>query len=211
MPSPRTKSKASAARSSVAAKPAARTKSKASAERSSVAAKPAARTKSKPAKAAASRVRVCTQGGPFAEVSTATVKRRADKMLAALDLQGAELSIALVDDPTIHALNRDYRRKDKPTDVLAFAMEEGEPMPGARSTSASDRVLGDVIVSIDTASKQARKRRRPLLDELTMLLAHGLLHLLGYDHQNDDEERVMVAKTRELERVASARGAAAPR
>ncbi len=157
----------------------------------------------------ASRVRVCTQGGPFAGVSTATMKRRADKMLAALRLTGAELSVALVDDATIHALNKDYRHKDKPTDVLAFAMEEGEPTPAVKRGKGDPppvRVLGDVIVSIDTAAKQARQRRRPLLDELTMLLAHGLLHLLGYDHQNDAEEQEMVAKTRELESAATLRG-----
>jgi len=168
----------------------------------------------RPAKAAKveSQVSACTQGGPFPEISTATVKRRAEKMLASLGLTGAELSIALVDDATIHALNRDYRGKDKPTDVLAFAMEEGEQVPSARSVGSpspsggqDSRVLGDVIVSIDTAAKQARKRRRPLLDEVTMLLAHGLLHLLGYDHQDDEEEREMVAKTRELEQVATRR------
>lgn len=148
-----------------------------------------------------SRVAVCTRGGPFDGVSTATVKRRADKMLASLGLGGAEVSIALVDDATIHELNRDYRDKDKPTDVLAFAMEEGEPAPAA----GGPRLLGDVIVSVDTAAKQARKRRRPLLDEITMLLAHGLLHLLGYDHQTDEEEREMLAKTRELESAAAAR------
>jgi len=130
------------------------------------------------------------------------MKRRADKMLALLELTGAELSIALVDDPTIHALNRDYRHKDQPTDVLAFAMEEGEPSPHGEGA----RLLGDVILSVDTAKKQAASRRRPLKDELTMLLAHGLLHLLGYDHQTDAEERVMVAKTQELERAAGARG-----
>lgn len=152
----------------------------------------------------ASLVRVCTRGGPFAGIAAGTVKRRADKMLAALGLDGAELSVALVDDATIHALNRDYRQKDKPTDVLAFAMEEGEPAPA----SDGARVLGDVIVSIDTAARQASRRKRPLLDEVTMLLAHGLLHLLGYDHQTDEEEREMVGKTRELERAARARGGA---
>jgi probable rRNA maturation factor len=146
-------------------------------------------------------VRVCTRGGPFSGISAATVKRRADKMLAWLDLAGAELSIALVDDATIHELNRSFRSKDKPTDVLAFAMEEGEPSPRGQGA----RLLGDVIVSIDTASRQARQRRRPLLDEVTMLLAHGLLHLLGHDHQTDQEEREMLAKTRELEHAAAAR------
>ena len=157
--------------------------------------------RSRAPKVRASLVRVCTRGGPFAGVSASTVKRRADKMLASLGLAGAELSIALVDDATIHTLNRDYRSKDKPTDVLAFAMEEGEPSPQGQDV----RVLGDVIVSVDTALRQANRRRRPLLDEITMLLAHGLLHLLGYDHQTDEEEREMVTKTRELERAAAAR------
>jgi probable rRNA maturation factor len=130
------------------------------------------------------------------------MKRRAEKMLAALGLGGAELSIALVNDAAIRELNRDYRHKDKPTDVLAFAMEGGEPSPAAQG----GRVLGDVIVSVDTAARQARKRRRPLLAELTMLLAHGLLHLLGYDHETDEQELEMTAKTRELEDTARARG-----
>ncbi len=155
-------------------------------------------------------VRVCTQGGPFAGISAATVKRRAEKMLAALALPGAELSVALVDDATIHALNRDYRGKDKPTDVLAFAMEEGEPTPAPRGAGPAPRVLGDVIVSIDTAGKQARKRRRALLDEVTMLLAHGLLHLLGYDHETDEEEREVRAKTAEARRKRPPHGRASP-
>jgi probable rRNA maturation factor len=150
----------------------------------------------------ASVVRVCTQGGPFAGVSAATMKRRAARMLELLGLGGAELSVALVDDEVIHALNRDYRKKDKPTDVLAFAMEEGEAAP----RGGGARVLGDVILSVDTARRQAAERRRPLLDELTMLLAHGLLHLLGYDHRTDKEERRMTAKTHELEQAGAARG-----
>jgi probable rRNA maturation factor len=149
-------------------------------------------------------VRVTTQGGPFEGVAPVTLKRRCEKMIDALDLAGVELSVALVDDAAIHALNRDYRHKDKPTDVLAFPMQEGGPFePGA--------LLGDVIVSIDTARRQAAKRRRPLLDEVTMLLAHGLLHLVGYDHQTDAEEREMKARTRDLEQAAARRARPAAR
>lgn len=149
------------------------------------------------------RVNVSTAGGPFEGVSAVTIRRRAEKMLAALEVEGrvaggAELSVALVDDGRIHELNRTYRKKDKPTDVLAFAMQEGEG-------GAHQGLLGDVILSIDTARRQAKAAKRPLLAELTMLLAHGLLHLLGYDHRNDREERVMVAKTKELEAAAVAR------
>jgi probable rRNA maturation factor len=148
-------------------------------------------------------VRVTTQGGPFTGVSAPTIRRRAQKMLAHLGLSAVELSIALVDDATIHALNRSYRRKDKPTDVLAFPLEEPTPRRGTRPPG--DRLLGDVILSIDTARRQAGRHRRSLLGELTMLLAHGLLHLLGHDHRTDAEEREMTARTRELEAAASAR------
>jgi len=133
-------------------------------------------------------------------VSAATIKRRALKMLAALALDESELSIALVSDKVIHALNRDYRKKDKPTDVLAFAMREGEGI--AMGGASHSEVLGDVIISVDTARKQARAHKKTLLEEMTMLLAHGLLHLLGYDHQNDRDERVMNAKTENLVQAA---------
>ena len=69
-------------------------------------------------------------------------------MLEALKLRDAELSILLCDDRTIHALNRTYRRKNKPTDVLAFALREGKPVPGGKA-------LGDVVISLDTAARQA--------------------------------------------------------
>jgi probable rRNA maturation factor len=130
-------------------------------------------------------------------------------MLKALGLTSVELSIALVSDPVIHELNRDFRHKNKPTDVLAFAMREtvsgAPPTPGSKNKRTEREVLGDVIISLDTAARQASRRRRPLLDEVTMLLAHGLLHLLGYDHQNDAEERVMKAETRRLETAARSR------
>lgn len=116
-----------------------------------------------------------------------------------------ELSVALVDDATIQALNRDFRGQDRPTDVLAFAMREGEAMPEPRP--GEPELLGDVVISVDTARRQASERGRPLLDELTMLLAHGLLHLLGYDHATKAEEKVMSARTRELEQAAVTRAA----
>ena len=147
-----------------------------------------------------------TQGGPFAGASPAVVRRRAEKMLAHLGLGAVELSVALVDDATIHALNRTYRHKDKATDVLAFPLQEI-----ALPARAAPGLLGDVILSIETARRQAARHRRPLLAELTMLLAHGLLHLLGHDHQTDAQEREMTARTRELEAVAAARRAAQSR
>ncbi len=121
--------------------------------------------------------------------------RRAGAMLAALRLADHELSLVLSDDAHVRALNRDYRSKDAPTDVLAFAMWE--------SASAIDRaMLGDVIISIETAARQAQQAHRSLDDELSMLLAHGLLHLLGLDHRDRTEERRMTARTDLLRHVA---------
>lgn len=116
---------------------------------------------------------------------------RAERMLAKLGQSRSELSILLTDDAGIQALNRDYRKKDKPTDVLAFAQEEGLAMGAGQGP----RLLGDVIISLPTAARQARERRRKMLDEVTFLLGHGLLHLLGWDHRTDDEERKMNKKT----------------
>jgi probable rRNA maturation factor len=159
-----------------------------------------------------SEVDVTTRGGPFAGVSTAVIRRRATKMLEHLDLQGVELSVALVDDNAIHELNRTYRHKDKPTDVLSFPLHErpaGWKPKGIKGAQIGagfpfQGPIGDVILSIDTARRQAEDAERPLLDELTMLLAHGLLHLLGYDHRTDAEEREMTARTKELESAARA-------
>ena len=117
---------------------------------------------------------------------------RAEAMLEFLDLGDAELSILLCDDPTIRALNRRYRKKNKATDVLAFPMQEGAgpaPHPG---------LLGDVVISLPTATRQAAEHDRPIVAEVTFLLAHGLLHLLGYDHATQREEREMKARTEEL-------------
>ncbi len=125
-------------------------------------------------------------------VSTAEIQRAAEALLRALGLPKAELSVVLCDDATIHTLNRDYRRKDKPTDVLAFALREG---PGGHL--AGD-LLGDVIISLDTATRQAKERGIASRDEVRMLLTHGLLHLLGWDHRTDAEDRRMRAETDRL-------------
>jgi rRNA maturation RNase YbeY len=79
-------------------------------------------------------------------------------------------------------LNRQYRGKDRPTDVLAFALREGESGPAHTS------VLGDVVISLETAARQARSRRRPLAAEVRVLLVHGILHVLGYDHERGPAE-----------------------
>lgn len=156
---------------------------------------------------------VTTRGGPFPDASSAVLRRRAEKMIAHLGLRGVELTVALVDDATIRELNRSFRKKNKPTDVLSFPLHERPKSwkpRGARGEAIGAGwphrgALGDVILSVETARRQAASNSRPLLAELTMLLAHGLLHLLGYDHRNDAEEREMMARTSELEAAAAAR------
>ena len=124
------------------------------------------------------------------EIDCASFIQAAEQALVALGLCDVELSILLCDDAFIHPLNRDYRGKDKPTDVLSFAMrEEGDP---------NDPVLGDVIISIERAQEQALERGHSIGVELALLLVHGILHLLGYDHEEDDEAIVMEAKEKEI-------------
>ena len=121
-----------------------------------------------------------------------TIKRRVQCMLNALQMPKCEVSILITDDTEIAVLNRDYRGVDRPTDVLSFSMLEGEGARHARN------VLGDIVLSASTASRQAQFARRSVLDEVTMLLAHGLLHLLGWDHRSAAEDVRMRKKTDEL-------------
>ena len=123
------------------------------------------------------------------------LRSRARAFLTVLDLRDVELSVLLTDDAGIRILNREWRHKDRPTDVLSFPA--GEPPPGA----TGPRHLGDVILSLDTARRQARAYRRALGDELDLYLAHGLLHLLGHDHhRHRDAERMAALEARLLGR-----------
>jgi len=122
------------------------------------------------------------------------VKRVARAALAQLGEAGSELSVALVHDDEMHRLNRDYRGKDRTTDVLAFALREGEA-----TGTQEPGLLGDVVISLPTAERQARERGHATERELTELLLHGILHLLGYDHERSPAEaRRMFAKQRAL-------------
>lgn len=123
------------------------------------------------------------------------LRRGGRRVLAALRLTDAELSVLLVSDAEMQRLNRDYRGKDRPTDVLSFAQGEGDgPAPPG--------MLGDVVISVDTADRQARERRETLGRESERLLIHGILHLLGYDHEvSPAEARRMQRRERALARV----------
>lgn len=121
------------------------------------------------------------------------VREAAGAILAAVGCTSVELSILFVDDKEIHALNREYRKKDKPTDVLSFPMREGE------FGGINPDLLGDVVISLDTAKRQAEEMGETLEEELNFLLTHGILHLLGFDHEGTPSEaRRMQAKEREI-------------
>lgn len=105
-----------------------------------------------------------------------------------------ELSIVLVDDAQIHELNRDHRGVDRPTDVLSFALLEAgdEEEPRVLDAPADAPVLlGDVIISLERARSQAQEYGHSLEREIGFLVAHGVLHLLGYDHERPEQEKEM--------------------
>ena len=112
--------------------------------------------------------------------------------------EGSEVSITFVDNERIHEINKEYRQKDAPTDVISFAMEEmGE---GEIEIKGSDvpAVLGDIIISIDRMREQADEYGHSNERELGFLAIHGFLHLLGYDHMNEEDEKVMFSRQKEL-------------
>jgi probable rRNA maturation factor len=120
-------------------------------------------------------------------------------MIHLLQLKKSEVSFLLTDDNRVHQLNKVYRHKDRPTDVLAFAMREGE------FGGLAGEVLGDVIISVPTARRQAQEAGKDVLEEVTMLAAHGLLHLLGWDHDTPAKDRRMKAETERLLAAAAPR------
>jgi probable rRNA maturation factor len=126
-----------------------------------------------------------------------------------MNLAGAELSIILTDDKAIRQLNREFRGKDTPTDVLSFPQnDEGVKAASAQSDHESSPpvALGDIAISLDTTSRQAKPLRQTEAERLRTLLIHGLLHLLGYDHERSPAEaRRMFARERELAATVEAR------
>jgi probable rRNA maturation factor len=104
-----------------------------------------------------------------------------------------EVSVLLTDDEGISALNGEYRGVDGATDVLSFSQHEGED-----EFAGEENLLGDVVISVETAKRQAKEQGRELDAEIDMLVAHGLLHLLGYDHAEPAEAERMFARQNEL-------------
>lgn len=125
----------------------------------------------------------------------------AHRLLDHADLANGELSLVLCDDAFIHDLNRTWRGVDAPTDVLSFAMGEGD------DADLNPDVLGDLVISMDTAARQAAEHGHATAVEVRILLVHGFLHLLGYDHVEPDDATEM----REAEaRLLGMLGASSP-
>ncbi|MEH7443108.1 rRNA maturation RNase YbeY [Bacillus sp. JJ1122] len=111
---------------------------------------------------------------------------------------GSELSVTFVSNERIQEINREYRDKDQPTDVISFALEEmGE---GEIEVVGADipRVLGDIIISVPRAREQAEEYNHSFMRELGFLAVHGFLHLLGYDHMNEQDEKKMFDRQKEI-------------
>jgi probable rRNA maturation factor len=111
----------------------------------------------------------------------------------------AELTVRFTDDAEIQQLNRTYRSKDEPTDVLSFAVLEDELFPSDMySLSQEPQYLGDIVISVPYASRQSQSKGHSLQEELIWLSVHGLLHLLGWDHQEDKSFTAMIHRQHQL-------------
>jgi len=134
----------------------------------------------------------------IAKIDKDKIKNCADRVLNAMGESEAELSLVLVNDMYIRNLNWKYRRKDSATDVLAFPMRDSRRLSGV--------ILGDVVISVETAAKEAKKRKKDLQDELDLYFVHGILHLLGYDDEKPRARKKMKDKEKELmENLCSSR------
>lgn len=109
------------------------------------------------------------------------------------EVGNVEFNVIFVDNKYIHALNRDYRNIDRETDVITFALEDSKDIE-----YEDYRLLGDIYISLDKAHSQAKEYGHSFLRELAFLTIHGFLHLLGYDHMVEEDEKIMFARQEEI-------------
>lgn len=121
-------------------------------------------------------------------ISTDQMQKTARALLNALDRADAELSILVVDDRQIAAVNRQYLNRTGPTNVIAFPMQEGD------CSGINPQLLGDVVISIETAEREAAVSGVTTEERFTELLIHGILHLLGYDHETNEADAAEMAE-----------------
>lgn len=120
------------------------------------------------------------------QIDLSEIKNVLEYALKVEKINNAVFNVIITNNDEIHKLNKTYRNIDRPTDVLSFALEENDDIP-----LENIRFLGDIYISLDKAKEQSREYNHSLLRELAFLSVHGLLHLLGYDHMNKDDEKVM--------------------
>ena len=135
---------------------------------------------------------------PDINIDCTDLENMIEKVMSHLDCQNTEVSILLTRDADIRLLNKEFRSIDQPTDVLSFPQNQDEDLsiPGKK-------FLGDIAVSLDTAKIQANEHGLVLKEEIVLLLIHGILHLLGYDHEiSEQEDKKMRITTRELFKLA---------
>ncbi len=131
---------------------------------------------------------------PQINIDSDDINGKMEMVMSNLNCLNQEVSILLTADADIRELNQQFRNIDQPTDVLSFPQnaDEDPPTPG-------EEILGDIAVSLDTAQAQAKEHGLTFEEEIILLLIHGILHLLGYDHEiSEQEEEKMRNKTREL-------------
>jgi probable rRNA maturation factor len=138
-------------------------------------------------------------------VDARALRAAARRLLAAVDEDHASLSLTLVSDAEMRTINKEHRGKDRPTDVLSFSIDGA--VPGNGQVASPERLLGDVVISVETARRQAAGYDATLQQEIYRLLIHGLLHVMGHDHQLAAERRIM---QREERRLAAAIGLETP-
>ena len=130
-------------------------------------------------------------------------KRVAERILNALECpEGTELSVSIVGDRSMRIINRDYLNKDRPTNVISFSLQEGD------CSGINPLALGDVVISADTAAREAQEGGLEFFERLSFLLLHGILHLCGYDHERSGELEAekMHEKEQQLFRILKKEG-----
>ena len=127
------------------------------------------------------------------KLNLSRIKKETYKILENLDCHNSELSILFTSDNYIKELNKTYKKKNRPTDVLSFSQKEGN------TVGIDTNILGDVVISTDTAERQADGLRHSVEKEIFLQLIHGILHLLGFDHEKSKQDALkMQSKEKEL-------------
>jgi probable rRNA maturation factor len=132
---------------------------------------------------------------PYKNITRQIVKKIAAVTVERLDIRNAFITIIVTDDAYIRNINREFRGLNEPTDVISFSNREN-PFP---EIDPSQEEIGDIYISLERAERQSHEYRETLLDEVKRLIIHGILHLVGYDHERSDEdEEIMLRKEEEL-------------